>query len=62
MDATEGRLTRLEMTPLRIMRLRLNLASREEAVWLRDTLNREGSRLGTQVELQAENTLALRWD
>ena len=62
MDATEGRLTRLEMTPLRIMRLRLNLASREAAVWLRDTLNREGSRLGTQVELQAENTLALRWD
>ena len=62
MDVVEGKLNRLKMTPLRIMRFRLNLASPEEARWLRDTLSREGAKLGTQVEVQADNSLTLEWD
>jgi poly-gamma-glutamate synthesis protein (capsule biosynthesis protein) len=57
-----GELVRLRMTPTRIKRFRVNRASRAEAFWLRDTLNREGKRLGTRVELDEDNTLTLQWD
>ena len=59
--ASSGRLTRFEMTPLRIKNFKLNRASREESRWLRDTLNREGESFGTRLELNADNTLTLRW-
>jgi poly-gamma-glutamate synthesis protein (capsule biosynthesis protein) len=49
------------MTPLRIRNFKLNRASREDAAWLRDVLNREGERLGTWVELHEDNTLTLGW-
>jgi poly-gamma-glutamate synthesis protein (capsule biosynthesis protein) len=61
MDASLGRVLSLDMTPLQIRRFRLNRASRKDARWLRDTLNRQGSRLGTRVELEREGTLKLGW-
>ncbi len=60
-DASSGKLVRFEMTPLQIRRFRLNRASREDAEWMRDTLNREGKRFGTRVELIEDNTLTLSW-
>ncbi len=61
LDAASSRLTRFEMTPMRIRRFRLQRASPEEAGWLRDTLDREGQRLGTRVMLTTENSLKLEW-
>lgn len=60
-DPSTGKLARFVMTPLRIRRLRLNRASRNDARWLRDTLDREGQRLGTRVELGEDNSLVLAW-
>jgi hypothetical protein len=39
----------------------VNRASDEDAAWLAATLNREGRSLGTRVEAQPDNTLAVRW-
>lgn len=61
MDPSAGTLIRFVMTPLQIKRFRLNRVSSEDAQWLRDRLGREGERLGTQVELNADHRLTLRW-
>ena len=61
LDAVSGRLERFEMTPMRIRRFRLQRASAAEARWLRDTLNREGRRLGTRVVPGPGNNLNLEW-
>ncbi|MCI0574862.1 MAG: CapA family protein [Chloroflexi bacterium] len=57
-----GKLGRLQMTPTRIKRFKVNRASTPEALWLRDVLNREGQKLGTQVEMGKDLTLSLQWD
>ncbi|MFQ5889639.1 MAG: CapA family protein [Gemmatimonadota bacterium] len=57
-----GALARLEMTPLRTRRFRLEWASREEAGWLRETLDRESRALGCRVDPGEGGRLALRWD
>ncbi len=61
MDLSTGRLLALEMTPLQIKRLRLNNVEGPDAHWLRDMLDREGKRLGTQVTLGGDNCLTLQW-
>lgn len=61
-DPSTGRLAGLQMTPTRIKNFKVNYASRDEAAWLRDVLNREGERLGTGTEINDDNKLALRWD
>jgi poly-gamma-glutamate synthesis protein (capsule biosynthesis protein) len=58
-DASAGRLARLEMTPLRMRRFRLDRASREDARWLRNTLDRECAKLGTRVEATEDDRLRL---
>ncbi|MBA4142750.1 MAG: CapA family protein [Nitrosospira sp.] len=60
-DLLSGKLVSLEMKPMQLKRFRLNRASRLDAIWLRDVLNREGKKFGSWVELSAENTLTLRW-
>lgn len=60
-EPSTGNLVSLHMTPMQIKHFRENRASREDAEWLTDTLNREGKRFGTRVELQKNNTLILRW-
>ncbi len=61
LEADSGRLARLEMTPLRIRRFRLERAGRGDAAWFAAMFNREGKPLGTKVEMKADLTLALRW-
>lgn len=57
LDAATGELATLELVPMQIRRMRLNRASREDAAWLRDLLNREGDRFGTRVELRDDGRI-----
>ncbi|MCL5023048.1 MAG: CapA family protein, partial [Nitrospirae bacterium] len=57
-----GRLLSLRMTPTQMKRLRVNLASGQDAEWIKEVLNREGKRFGTRVETAGENRLELKWD
>ncbi len=61
-DPATGKLVRLQMAPMQIKHFRLNRASRADALWLRDVLNREGKALGTWVEIDPDNVLTLRWN
>jgi poly-gamma-glutamate synthesis protein (capsule biosynthesis protein) len=61
LDAASGRLARLEMTPFRTRRFRLERAAPTDAEWLRGTLDRECRILGTRVELGPKDALALAW-
>jgi len=61
-DPSTGELVSLAMTPLQMQRFRLNRASRADAEWLRDILNREGEKFGTRVRLEPDHTLSLLWD
>jgi len=56
-----GELTALQMTPMQIRKMTLNKASRTDAEWLRDTLERVNGSYGTHVELTEERTLSVRW-
>jgi poly-gamma-glutamate capsule biosynthesis protein CapA/YwtB (metallophosphatase superfamily) len=62
MDPVTGNLVDLQMTPTHIKNFKVNRASKTDAQWLRDTLNREGKKLGTRVELNEDNTLTLQWE
>ena len=61
-DPSTGKLAHLQVTPIQIKHFRANRASRDEARWLRDLLNREGEKFGTRVEMNQANKLTLRWD
>jgi poly-gamma-glutamate capsule biosynthesis protein CapA/YwtB (metallophosphatase superfamily) len=61
LEPAAGRLQRLEMTPLRIRRFRLQYPSEEEFEWLRARLDRECRPFGGRVERSGGNRLALRW-
>lgn len=60
-DPSRGKLIKLQLVPLQIKRYRLNKTSQEDAVWLKNTLHREGRQFNTRVELNKDGTLALRW-
>jgi len=62
MEPSTGKLVRLQMIPTQIKYFKVNKASRTDALWLRDILNREGEKFGTRVELNKDHTLTLRWD
>lgn len=61
LDAESGRLERLDLVPLRAERFSLVRASRDDAVWLTETLGREGRPLGTRVVLAPDGALTLAW-
>ena len=54
-----GKLVRFEMVPFQIKRFRLNHVSREDARWLRRTMNRECARFGGHVALSETDRLTL---
>jgi poly-gamma-glutamate synthesis protein (capsule biosynthesis protein) len=60
--ASTGKLVQLQMTPTQIRHFKVNRTSRDEALWLAHTLNRERRRFGTRVKLDEDNRLALFWD
>jgi len=62
MEPLTRNLVYLRMTPTQIKHFKVNRASRGDALWLRDTLNREGKNFGTRVELNKDNTLTLQWN
>lgn len=62
MEPLTRNLVYLRTTPTQIKHFKVNRASRGDALWLRDTLNREGKNFGTRVELNEENTLTLQWN
>jgi len=61
-DSATGRLLRLAMTPTRIRNFRIGRGAKDDAEWLRQVLSREGRRLGTDVKMEADQTLSLTWD
>jgi poly-gamma-glutamate synthesis protein (capsule biosynthesis protein) len=58
-EPTTGKLVNLQMTPTQIKHFRVNRASKADALWLKDILNREGERFNTRVRLNQDNTLTL---
>jgi poly-gamma-glutamate capsule biosynthesis protein CapA/YwtB (metallophosphatase superfamily) len=62
MDPSTAKFVQLQMTPTQIKHFKVNRTSRNDAIWLANTLNREGKRFGTRVELDDDNTLTLFWD
>lgn len=60
-DPSTGKLAHFELTPTQIRRFRVNRASTPDAVWLCDTLNRQGEEFGTQAVLNNDDTLTLHW-
>ena len=60
-DPVSGQLVALELVPMQTRQFRLGRAGKEDVLWLRYTLNREGERFGTRVEMAADETLLLRW-
>jgi poly-gamma-glutamate synthesis protein (capsule biosynthesis protein) len=59
-DVSTGRLRALRITPMRIRSFRLGRASRPDAEWLRDTLDRESRPFGVRVRLLDDDRLELR--
>jgi poly-gamma-glutamate synthesis protein (capsule biosynthesis protein) len=62
LDPSAGRLVQLQLTPTQIKYFKVNRTSRDDALWLSHTLNREGERFGTRVKLDEDNRLTLFWD
>jgi poly-gamma-glutamate synthesis protein (capsule biosynthesis protein) len=60
-ETGSGELAGLWMAPMQARQLRLRHASRDDAAWLRDVLDRENRRFGTGVDLRPDGMLALRW-
>ncbi|TNF54594.1 CapA family protein [bacterium] len=60
-DSITGKLIHLHMTPTLIQNLRVNRATKDDVLWLRDVLNREGKKFGNHVVLTENNTLTLQW-
>lgn len=56
-----GELAGLELVPLQRRRFRLYHAAREDALWLRDELDREGAQFGTRVALEEDGGLRVCW-
>jgi poly-gamma-glutamate synthesis protein (capsule biosynthesis protein) len=61
LDAQQDRLIGLRLVPFQSRRFRLSRAGAGDATWLRDLLNRLGAPIGTQVQMEDDNSLTLRW-
>jgi poly-gamma-glutamate synthesis protein (capsule biosynthesis protein) len=61
-EPSTGKLLGLQMTPTQIRRFKVIRASKVDTLWLKDTLNREGTAFGTQVKVREDNRLTLQWD
>lgn len=61
MAPSGGNLTGFRMTPMQMRRFKPNRASKGDAAWLKQTLDREGGTLNTRVEMSGDHRLILRW-
>lgn len=62
MERVNGNLVGLEMRPTQMKRMRVTRASRDDAAWLAEVLDRECRQFGTRVELAESGALILRYD
>jgi poly-gamma-glutamate capsule biosynthesis protein CapA/YwtB (metallophosphatase superfamily) len=60
LDPNTGELAELKMAPLHARQMRLHRASREDAGWLRKTLNKASRRFGSRIDLEPDGLLSLR--
>jgi len=60
-DALTGKLVYLQMIPTQVKRFKVNHATGTNALWLRETLNREGEEFNTSVEMKKDHALLLKW-
>ena len=60
-SAATGELTRLDLTPMQIRKMRLIRTSPADSRWMRETLDRISAPYGSHVNLSADGTLMLRW-
>jgi poly-gamma-glutamate capsule biosynthesis protein CapA/YwtB (metallophosphatase superfamily) len=61
LDVKNGALCTLRMVPLQMKRFRLHHAATQDALWLKDVINRQGKRTRTEVICDTDNTLILQW-
>lgn len=59
-DPARGELASLQMVPTQVKHFKVNRASAADSAWLQNTLDREGARFRTRVELGRDNVLTLR--
>jgi poly-gamma-glutamate synthesis protein (capsule biosynthesis protein) len=62
MNPSTGILETLHMIPTQVRNFRIRRASVSDTRWIADTLNREGTAVGTRIDLAKDLTLHLRWD
>jgi poly-gamma-glutamate capsule biosynthesis protein CapA/YwtB (metallophosphatase superfamily) len=62
LEAESGRLVRLDLSPTRVRRFRVERATGDDAAWLRNVLNREGEGFGTRAAPAPDGRLVLQWD
>lgn len=55
------KLVYLQMTPAKVKHFKVNRASEDDALILRDILNRECEKFGNYVIIGKDNTLILSW-
>lgn len=60
-DPQQGRLVEVRLVPMQVRQFRLNRASEPDAEWLCDLLNSLGAPFGTQMQLEGDHSMALRW-
>jgi poly-gamma-glutamate synthesis protein (capsule biosynthesis protein) len=58
-DFTTGKLVELHIIPTQIERFQVKRALTPDVLWLKEILNREGERFGTQVRVNSDRTLTL---
>ncbi len=58
-DGSNGRLLSLEMVTMQIRHFRLNRPSIQDMKWLHQTLARESAKLGTEVILRPDASIAI---
>lgn len=62
LNSFTGKLVNLQTIPTQIKHLRIQLASTVDLLWLRELLNREGKKFGTQWQWDGEKTLTLYYE
>lgn len=62
MEPSTGNLVHLSMTPTRIKQFKVNRASYDDMLWLKNVLDRESGKLGTRIETGRDNSLIVRRD
>lgn len=61
MEVESGKLIAFHMVPTQIEHFKSNLAADDNIHWLRDMLNRECKRFGSQVEINEDRQIMLSW-